>query len=60
MALQNKDLQESHDLGEGWFINLYDDKSATVRNCDKGQRIDLSADSMETLRRMLNKNYRVT
>lgn len=53
---------QTEDLGDGWFINLNKDEhgveTATVRNCDKGQRIDLSADSMETLRKLLNKNYR--
>ena len=33
------------DLGQGWFANANDDGSFTVRNPDKGQRIDLSAES---------------
>jgi hypothetical protein len=54
----------THDLGQGWFINLTTNEvgveSATVRNPDKGQRIDLPAESLETLRKILNKNYRVS
>jgi hypothetical protein len=57
-------ITSTTDLGDGWFINLIKDEhgveTATVRNCDKGLRIDLSADSMETLRKLLNQNYRVT
>ena len=32
------------DLGQGWFANANVDGSFTVRNPDKGQRIDLTAD----------------
>ncbi|UTU08145.1 hypothetical protein CcrC1_gp459 [Caulobacter phage C1] len=32
------------DLGQGWWANANDDGSFTVRNFDKGQRINLTAD----------------
>lgn len=31
------------DLGQGWFANANDDGGFTIRNPDKGQRIDLTA-----------------
>lgn len=30
------------ELGQGWFATANDDGSFTIRNCDKGLRIDLS------------------
>lgn len=38
------------DLGHDWFANLHDDDSMTLRNCEKGQRIDLPPESVATLR----------
>ena len=35
------------DIGNDWFANLWSDGSATLRNCEKGQRIDLPAESVE-------------
>lgn len=60
--MSTSEITSSHDLGEGWSISFVQDSSdqqtATVRNCDKGLRIDLSADSLNTLRKILAKNYR--
>ena len=48
----------TEDLGQGWFANLNlaaDDRTIetmTLRNPDKGQRIDLDSDSVNTLRRI--------
>lgn len=41
----------THDLAHGWFINLHDNGTATIRNPDKGLRIDLEADSLALLRK---------
>lgn len=46
---------KTHDLGHGWFINLMDDSTATVRNPDKGLRINLPADSLAKLRDICRK-----
>ena len=40
---------QTHDLGQGWFAN-YDGHTVTVRNPDKGQRIDLTEESVDRLR----------
>lgn len=48
-----KELQKTKDLGLGWYANLYTDGSMTLRNCDKGQRIDLQPESVDTLRSIL-------
>lgn len=32
------------DLGQGWYANANDDGGYTIRNCDKGQRINLTAE----------------
>jgi hypothetical protein len=49
------------DLGYGWFANSYEngDKGEipggmTIRNPDKGQRINLPPDSVERLRGIFN------
>ena len=42
-----KDLIKTADIGNDWFANLWSDGSATLRNCEKGQRIDLPAESVE-------------
>lgn len=46
----------THDLGQGWFANhASDDKGneeMTIRNADKGVRIDLPNDSVKTLRKI--------
>ena len=41
------------DLGQGWFANALDDGGLTIRNPDKGQRIDLTAESVGRLRCIL-------
>ncbi len=33
------------DLGQGWFVSENEDGSYTLRNPDKGQRVDLTEDS---------------
>jgi len=38
------------DLGCDWFANAYDNGSFTLRNTEKGQRIDLPPESVERLR----------
>jgi hypothetical protein len=39
------------DLGHGWFANMHEDTGGmTIRNPDKGQRIDLTAESVATLK----------
>lgn len=41
------------DLGQGWYANQYSDdgiETLTIRNPDKGQRIDLPNESVKTLR----------
>lgn len=43
-------LTKTTDLGHDWFANQYDDGSMTIRNSEKGQRIDLPPASVETLR----------
>lgn len=43
--MQDKKMTKSADLGQGWFANAYDDGSYTIRNGDKGQRIDLSREN---------------
>lgn len=43
----------THDLGNGWFANWTRSdatETMTIRNCDKGLRIDLPASSLATLR----------
>lgn len=44
------DTEKTTDLGEGFFWNQHKDGSATLRNMDKGVRLDVSADSVERLR----------
>ncbi|TWA89593.1 hypothetical protein [Bradyrhizobium stylosanthis] len=50
---------QTHDLGQGWFINIFEAHDqrerafATVRNPEKGQRIDLPSDSFDRLRDIL-------
>lgn len=41
------------DLGNDWYANEIDDGSMTLRNSEKGQRIDLPADSVLRLRRII-------
>lgn len=43
----SKELKKTADLGQGWFANAWTDGSVTIRNCDKGQRIDLSKESAD-------------
>ncbi|AFU86796.1 hypothetical protein D869_gp118 [Caulobacter phage CcrRogue] len=38
------------DLGLGWYASSYSDDSMTVRNPEKGLRIDLESESVERLR----------
>jgi len=47
--MTEKTLTKTEDLGQGWFANAWSDGSMTVRNPDKGQRIDLSPESVERL-----------
>jgi len=48
-----KKLTKTTDLTAGTFWNQYDDGSATLRNCDKGLRIDLTAQEVDRLREMV-------
>jgi hypothetical protein len=41
---------KTHDLGCGWWLNENADGSLTVRNPDKGQRINLPVESVSTLK----------
>lgn len=41
---------KTFDLGSDWFANLWSDGTLTVRNSEKGQRIDLSKESVDRLR----------
>ena len=41
------------DLGNDWYASENDDGSMTLRNSEKGQRIDLAADSVLRLRRII-------
>jgi hypothetical protein len=50
--MTDKQLKRTTDLGSGWFANEWSDGSMTVRNGEKGVRIDLPKDSVETLRRI--------
>ncbi len=43
-------IVRTHDLGLDWFATAYDDGSITLRNAEKGQRIDLQPESVERLR----------
>lgn len=42
-----KALIKTADIGNDWFENLWTDGSVTLRNTEKGQRIDLPAESVE-------------
>lgn len=45
----------THDLGHGWFVNFYAgdrDVGMTLRNPDKGQRIDVPPESYAKLRQI--------
>lgn len=35
------------DLGQGWFVIANENGSFTIRNCDKGLRIDLTRESAD-------------
>ena len=52
----------THDLGNGWFANQACDdqgiEEMTIRNPDKGVRIDLPNDSVKTLRRIFQSHER--
>ena len=50
MANGPDDLIKTADLGNDWFVNLWRDGSLTVRNSEKGQRINVPAESVERLR----------
>ncbi len=55
MTTQNQEtFGKTHDLGHGWYANQYCDdqgvETMTLRNPDKGQRIDLPNESVKTLR----------
>ena len=41
------------DLGNDWYANEHEDGSMTLRNPEKGQRMDLPADSVLRLRRII-------
>ena len=47
---------KTYDLGQGWFANKACDDTGneqmTIRNPDKGVRIDLPSDSVKTLRKI--------
>lgn len=43
-------LVKTDDLGNDWFVNQWSDGSMTIRNSEKGQRINLPAESVKTLR----------
>lgn len=45
--------QRHDDLGHGWELVRYPDGSANVRSSRTGQRIDLPADSVERLKRII-------
>lgn len=47
----------AHDLGHGWFASFGEngEGTMTVRNPDKGQRINLSVESVDRLRAIFNK-----
>lgn len=45
-----KDLIKTTDLGADWFANQWSDGSMTIRNSEKGQRIDLPVESVNRLR----------
>ncbi|WP_164897669.1 hypothetical protein [Mesorhizobium sp. M6A.T.Cr.TU.017.01.1.1] len=45
-----KSLTKTTDLGNEWFANQWSDGSMTIRNPERGQRIDLPVESVTTLR----------
>ena len=58
--MDNLSPVKTHDLGHGWELKLAhfngeDDETATIRNVAKGERIDLSAESLARLRDILAK-----
>jgi hypothetical protein len=56
--IMSTSARTTHDLGNGWFLNLMTTNGAEhaiVRNPDKGQRIDLPADSLARLRKIFNR-----
>jgi hypothetical protein len=50
-----KEIIRSEDLGQDWFAQAYSDGSMTVRNCEKGLRIDLPVESVNRLNSILAK-----
>ena len=50
-----KEITQTADLGQGWTAQAYNDGSATVRNIDKGQRIDLPKESVDRFLDIWNK-----
>lgn len=50
MTNTHKTVVRTADLGLDWFATEHDDGSITLRNCGKGQRIDLEPESVERLR----------
>lgn len=43
---------ENHDLGHDYFLNLYEDGSADVRNCNLGIVLRMPKESVDRLRRI--------
>lgn len=48
-------MNKNHDLGAGWYASLDEEHpgSLTIRNPEKGQRINLSADERRRLQTIL-------
>ena len=44
---------KTHDILNGWFVIERDDGTMTVRNNDKGQRIELSKESVDLFRKIV-------
>lgn len=50
MAKEISSLMEVHDIGAGWYAVTFSDGRMTLRTEDDQERIELPADSVETLR----------
>lgn len=40
-------IEKTREIGQGWYMNFWTDGSVTIRNSDKGVRIDLSPEQAD-------------
>lgn len=58
MVMERIASTSTHDLGNGWWVNFNEDGGLTVRSPDRGQRINLAKESVQTLRDILRTSRR--